>query len=175
MFVIDLISISIFGILLAFTVFKNLPERYLSNTLKKIIYSSFSTRFIPIWRFFAPIPATQTYHLLYRDWDYLSEDKADKWHEIIIPLNRNWYTVFWNPHKSFNKAILDISMEFIETLRIYKEHPNLIKISIPYLTILRYVSDIPRLNTNIRTQFLIMQSNPDTGYQIFYISEFHDL
>jgi len=150
-----------------------MPEKYLPIRIRQIVFMSSLNTLIPIWRFFAPIPGTETYYLLYRD--YISDNEPSRWYEIPIPAERKWINLFWNPQKTLNKAIIDIVNETVGYMNVYKDRPSLLKLSIPYLTVLTYISNIPRIEAAVKTQFIIMSHSPDTGFRVLYLSDVHNI
>jgi hypothetical protein len=139
---------------------------------------------IPIWTFFAPIPGTFDYHLLYRD--RLHGGLTTQWTEV--PLGRAVPVVraLWNPASLQIKAMLDIMYLFreegLELNRLTKGvecEPAVLHISsIAYLSLLNFISSLPRFSVYESTQFLVMK-----GYgaletrepEVVFLSSFHDL
>ncbi len=64
---------------------------------------------------------------------------------------------------------------FPEQYHESKDRPDVILISIPYLTILTYISNIPRITDPVSTQFMVMQSSPKNGYELIFVSNLHEL
>ena len=172
MFPIDLIVMIFFSSWFIVTIVRNIPSRFLPAQCQKLLCYSTLTRFIPSWRFFAPTPGIHTYHILYRDQSIGRH--MSKWHEILFNTKNRLYPV-WNPSKTFNKAIIDIIFELSQSSEVLKGHPEMIKVSIPYLTILAYISGIPRLSQPLATQFLLIRSSPTSGYEIVFLSDLHEL
>jgi hypothetical protein len=169
--ILDFLVVSFFISWFLLTVLKHLPVRVMRK-FGNFLLSPMSLRFIPIWNFFAPNPASHTYHLLYRDQS--KDGKMTNWHEIKIP-QQEWSRVFWNPSKSFNKGILDIVLEFTQLIPRLKDHQEIIKVSLPYLTILSYLSYVQRSIEPFATQFLLLQSSSSAGFEILFLSDFHQL
>ena len=128
---------------------------------------------IPEWRFFAPVPGQHDYYVLYRD--KFSDDTVTDWTELEITGHRWWWSIVWNPGRRANKALLDTVMEL--AVRATAEDP-VIEISIPYLTLINYVSSVPRSASPKFTQFLLMRSPgraPDEEPEVLFGSELHSL
>jgi hypothetical protein len=113
-------------------------------------------RLIPQWTFFAPRPATHDYWFLYRD--QLPGGSMTRWHEIPCKHSHPLIAPVWNPPRRHNKALFDISSQL--GLLARDMAPNLapLKITVPYLTLLNYISSLPRNYYAVATQFLIMTS-----------------
>lgn len=170
--IIDFLVVVFYSLWLFSTIYHNIPERYFPYVKRKLAKVDMIRRFLPGWHFFAPNPGIHSYHLLYRD--QLSETQIGNWKEVRINATGSPRPL-WNPSKTFNKAILDIAMELIEIINTSRNNSYIIKISIPYLTVLTHVSNIPRTIKPIATQFLIMRSSPETGYEIILLSDLHSL
>lgn len=64
--------------------------------------------FIPNWRFFAPNPAVEDHHFLYR---LASEDRSrhTQWREVYAIAPRKLVHAFWFPGRRIEKAIFDVA------------------------------------------------------------------
>lgn len=169
----DVLVILFFSSWFFVTVIKHIPMKYMPGFWRSIAYSPAYSRFIPTWNFFAPNPGKHTFHLLYRD---QSKDmRMSEWHEVRGEAQTEWLRAIWNPSKAFNKATLDIVVELAQVVVNSRDHPAMVKISIPYITVLTYVSSIPRMTEQLATQFMLVQSSPATGYDMLFISDIHQL
>ncbi len=108
---------------------------------------------LPQWKFFAPIPGRGDFHLLYRD---LYFEGATEWTEVAFGNERRWWNFLWNPHRREGKAVFDAAREMPAYLT--PERKESAPISIPYLTLLTFVTAQPRTLPPFRTQFLLMYS-----------------
>src|SRR5438876_11504878 len=64
---------------------------------------------IPSWRFFAPVPATGDFHLLYRD--RLPDGSLSQWKELYFSETYRWWHMVWNPNRRGKKALFDLTTE----------------------------------------------------------------
>lgn len=108
---------------------------------------------VPVWTFFAPRPLTGDYHLLFQD--RFPDGTSTDWTEIRMRSARRWWNFIWNPQKRNSKALFDSVTEMAELVR---RADRAIVGSIPYLTLLYFVSSLPRSIKPQSTQFLLMQS-----------------
>jgi len=164
----ELLIIGLFGVWFLLSVFVYPPK--LNKIIRKLDWFSL----IPEWRFFAPNPGQHDYHLLYRD--KFQDGSLTQWTEIMLTTQRRWWNMVWNPGKRGNKAFLDTVIEFAQSA--ISGSDRALELSIPYLTLLNYVSSVPRSTLPEFTQFLLMYSfggsfedDPD----LFYLSRFHSL
>lgn len=69
---------------------------------------------IPNWRFFAPKPAVEDVHFLYR---FLSEDQEEKtaWRALHTIGGRKLKQMFWFPERRREKALFDIANTLMVT------------------------------------------------------------
>ncbi|MGB9308593.1 MAG: hypothetical protein WCB92_34365 [Mycobacterium sp.] len=129
---------------------------------------------IPNWQFFAPIPARHDCHFLYQD--KYADGTLSQWTEVRIDGRRRWFNLAWNPDKRLRKALFDIEQQMIEHLAADDKG---IEVSVPYLTLLNYVSRLQRTTPPRFTRFLMMRARThvptEDRQQIVYISGFHRL
>ncbi|WP_039737341.1 hypothetical protein [Saccharomonospora halophila] len=135
---------------------------------------------IPDWRFFAPNPGIHDHHLLLRD--RLTDDSLTEFREVSRVRERTLLQALWHPHRRAEKTIFD---SVAELLRYVGQHgegrrgpdPSL-QLSVPYLTLLAYVTAREHHPDAVRTQFLIAISG---GYEtedeptMVFLSEWHAL
>jgi hypothetical protein len=128
---------------------------------------------VPEWNFFAPRPAEGDYVLLHRD--HCIDGSLAPWRELRVAAPRRWWNAAWNPTKRNRKALFDAVTEL--ALHVKEEDPTIIA-SIPYLTLLNYVSGLPRSLPVARTQVLLMMTAadaPDDPPRPMFLSSAHDL
>ena len=128
---------------------------------------------VPEWKFFAPIPGRGDFHLLYRDW---FAEVATDWTEIVVGGERRWWNFLWHPRRRERKATFDAARELPHFLA--PERRATAALSVPYITLLTYVSGHPRTLRPDKTQFLLMYSEAalDEGEpQVSLLSFRHDL
>ncbi|MDR6507729.1 hypothetical protein J2805_003436 [Arthrobacter oryzae] len=131
---------------------------------------------IPSWSFFAPEPGVIDFHILVRD--VSPNGHVTPWHEVCSHKNRVWYDFVWNPGQRQRKALFDVSQELtaIASSSAFRESPNTIELTVPYLTILNYVSELGRTPFASRRQFVIVSTsrrNPDPA--VLFVSGLHSI
>ena len=130
---------------------------------------------IPAYNFFAPTPGTLDYHILVRDQS--PEGLISPWRELpYLPSAGGAF--LWNPGRRHNKAIFDVMKDLAAWIKELGAENASIYISTPYLTLLNYVSTLPRTDPAIRTQFMLMSSKRRaTGIDIapVFLSSLHPL
>jgi hypothetical protein len=110
---------------------------------------------IPVWPFFAPVPGTCDYYLLYRD--KLPDGSLSDWREILLCDDRRYWQLIWNPRKREKKALFDLTAALMAEAR--PDAIQAIQLSVPYLAILTFVSSLPRRYPACATQFLLMMTD----------------
>jgi hypothetical protein len=128
---------------------------------------------VPEWRFFAPNPGRTDFHLLYRD--KYRDGTLSNWTEVAAIGNRRVWNMLYNPMRRRNKALFDCMQEFS---RHVNERDPVLELSIPYLTLLNYVSCLFRNPLPEQVQFLLMYSageQADKDPEPLYVSGFHRL
>jgi len=128
---------------------------------------------VPEWKFFAPNPAQGEYHLLFRD--QLEDGSVTPWTEVTFPRNRRWWNVAWNPDKRANKALFDAIVGLAS--EVISSSEGLVA-SIPYLTLLSYVSGLSRFSTPTYTQFMVLHDFSSFMHRepaLVFSSELHSL
>jgi len=129
---------------------------------------------IPQWSFFAPNPATEDLHLLYRD--RLDSSALTPWTELDVSAGRAWWNAVWNPERRRSKAFFDAA-----TLLLREEAqtgPVCVQASVPYLLLLSFVAGVPRAAACRETQFLLMKSpakRDPSAFQTLFVSGLHKL
>src|SRR5215211_6592353 len=112
---------------------------------------------IPRWHFFGPKPGTRDFHLLYRD--RLSDGRVLPWREVPPSKPPRWVSAIWNPGRRYNKALHDGTQELTKACSSLSDYTAPIKLTVPYIAILNFVSCLPRSYDACDTQFLIMSSD----------------
>jgi hypothetical protein len=160
------VLIPIFGAWFALSVALQFAPKWLVP-LK--LYDHFSL--LPGWTFFAPNPGTSDTHLLFRD--RLIDPGMTPWREV--PIRRSPLRAFWHPQKRAAKTLRDLETHLLQ-LRDQKATRESVFLSIPYLTLINYISSFPRANFTVSTQFTMVRS---CGYwggtpsAIIFLSELH--
>lgn len=122
------------------------------NFIQKYDYFSL----VPLWTFFAPNPGVTDYHLMYRE--VLNDESIRDWEEIALSDERTILAAFWNPQKRVKKTMSDSVQTIVELSEKLREDQTAIKLSIPYLCILNYLTFLPKNGEVARRQFLIFES-----------------
>lgn len=142
---------------------------------------------VPVWNFFAPNPAVHDYYVLYRDCLYKGE--ITPWREIGDgngSTRRSRLATVWNPGKFQRKAVFDLAMVLEQEILSVRSAPlqpessdifrAAVRLSVPYLHILQYVSNLPRSLRAERTQFVLIRvDNVEEDVETLFVSEFHAL
>src|SRR5262245_59014820 len=109
---------------------------------------------LPQWNFFAPIPCSADFYLLYRD--VFETEEVTLWREVRLARTRKLSNTFWNPDRRVRKAFFDNIVALSET---EQKHPKELRLSVPYLNIANYVANLPH-NTGIKgTQFAVLTAD----------------
>lgn len=130
--------------------------------------------FVPRWHFFAPLPATDDLHLLYRD--RLPDGHVTRWCEVPAGTSPKWLGPVWNPRRRQNKALIDISVELAKAGLALDGDAAAIQLSLPYIATLNFVCSLPRDQRADGTQFLIMRSkglDDDADHHVIFLSTMH--
>lgn len=161
--------VCILGLWLIATILDHLPVK-----LREFIGNELISSLIPSWNFFAPIPGTHDYRLLYRD--QLEDGSIGVWKELTFADERNFLSFLWNPNKRGKKALFDLTTTLAQMIINSDAAPDLVKISIPYLTLLNFISNVPRSKLSTATQFLLMESSmSEKEPSIIFLSGLHTL
>ena len=128
---------------------------------------------IPGWRFFAPAPVKNDYHLLYRD---KVNGVLNDFTLIEIYNNKSFFKIFFNPKARIKKTFFAFATSYSKE-DIFNKNDSSHIISIGYLTILSIVMKLPA-QKNSQRQFIIIRTvGNDTNFepQILMTSNFHDI
>lgn len=149
-------------------------EKWEATRLERWIRTRDVCGFIPSWHFFAPTPATDDLHLLYRD--RLPGGNITRWREIPPGAPPKWFGPVWNPRRRQNKALIDISVELAKTGVSLAGDAAGMQLSLAYIATLNFVSSLPRDYCADGTQFLIMRSKgvgEDVDHHVIFLSPMH--
>lgn len=146
---------------------KNLPAKFQLRRL-------FSRMpFIPIWTFFAPVPLSSNYNMMFR---YMYEDSSLSLWDMLIDTQKinPWKRIILNPEKRFQKTVIDFTNTLIKMMNDHSKHLDLnMRFSEPYLSILNYISNKNIPSQVIKLQFCITSTDKNDGTSIILLSEFH--
>ncbi|MFD4459615.1 hypothetical protein [Nocardia sp. NPDC058480] len=130
--------------------------------------------FIPRWNFFAPTPATDDLHLLYRD--RLPNGHITRWCEVRPRTSSKWIGPVWNPERRHNKALIDVTVELVKASLSLNRDTAQMQLTLPYIATLNFVCSLPRDYCAQATQFLIMRSqgaDEDSDHHVIFLSTMH--
>jgi len=131
---------------------------------------------LPKWTFFAPNPGTNDYDVLYRDG--YADGTVSEWTEARLSRAKNFITPFWHPDKRLRKVVTDTMRSVGRIPRDGRNRRNRLCLSVPYLSILHFVSHLPASPVAVRRQFIVMQTSgyfPPRPPKVILRSEFHKL
>lgn len=154
------------------TVLRHLPSRWLPAGVDANLNGGSLAWLVPSWNFFAPVPGTHTYCLLYRD-EHV-DGSLGLWREVHTPSRQSWTRCLWNPEKTGSKAVLDLAMELARTVQAAGDRPQLVRLAVPYLTALAHVTSRPHSLGATGTQFILLQRSASASHVLF-LSEVHPL
>ncbi|WGD37474.1 hypothetical protein [Lysinibacter sp. HNR] len=125
---------------------------------------------LPNWRFFAPEPAQNDYHLLHRTLD--REEKESPWQDTYSVTPRKVRHIAWFPDRRTDKGLFDVISEIIPTLQ---KSQDFITTRPAYRILENFIRH--RLNATtgaalVGFQFMIVSS---TGYEYLLAAESADL
>lgn len=144
------LAIALWAAWLLLTIVVNLPP--LTPHIRRWDFLSL----VPEWKFFSH-PPQHDYHLLYRD--VAQDGSVTGWKEVSVAEPRAWWNFLWNPGRRARKAFFDA---VTETARECHARRDGVEASVPYLTLLNYISSLPRTFPAQYTQFAILLS-PSAG------------
>lgn len=129
---------------------------------------------IPRWHFFAPRPAMQDFVLVFRD--RTPSGALSPWRETPHPsISHPLLCAVWNPGRRHIKAVTDTTIELMK-LVAEERHKREIELSVPYLALLNYVSELPRLDEDCLTQFALVASQSSAvnkSSTVIFVSSLH--
>jgi len=127
--------------------------------------------YIPSWSFFAPNPYQVDYYVLYRN---INQNEVHEWKQIYqYKKMRPSYSFFWNPHKLFLRAIVDVSIDLLKVASNEKDKKR-ICLSLPYLYLLNYVHHLSDSQME-KFQFIIMTKDTQSEPEVVFVSETHPI
>jgi hypothetical protein len=127
----------------------------------------------PYWFFFAPLPGTADFYLLYRD--RLPDGLVTPWKAIPNPMPTGPLACLWQPDRLAAKAMADLGTE-ISTASSGPAGSR--RLSVEYVAALNHVLSQPHAPGAAATQFLVMSARghpPERQFQWEFSSGFHTL
>ncbi|GEM32916.1 hypothetical protein NN3_39230 [Nocardia neocaledoniensis NBRC 108232] len=149
-------------------------ERWEAGTMQQWFRARDVLGLLPRWHFFAPVPATDNLHLLYRD--RMADGQLAPWREIGPRRPAKCVGALWHPGRRQNKALIDITLELLQAGLSLDGDADRIQTTLPYIALLNFVCSLPRDHRPYATQFLVMRSkgsdeNPE--HQVLFVSAMH--
>jgi hypothetical protein len=132
---------------------------------------------LPRWAFFAPRPAMDDTHLLYRD--RLCCGTFGEWACISTSESRRWFHAVWNPRKFHSKVIDDLMSSLVTQKRQIADKEfdeRALMLTVPYIALLHFVMRVPHPEAATARQFVVVHNRPysrETDPAIGFVSEFH--
>ena len=122
--------------------------------------------FIPKWTFFAPVPGTFNFRLLYRD--VLADGSIMQWEEIEWCRKRSWLDAVWHPRRLASKLLIDSISGIYEVVALMagqgidiERNPQGLILSTPYVLLLNLVMGMPKQSpSSTARQMAIFQQDP---------------
>ena len=145
------LSISIFG---AYGLLSLLFQ--FESRLKKWLASKDALSLLPSWSFFAPIPGTSDYRIIFRDF---SEDKSlGSWNEVSTFRPIQPWRFVWNPQKHTLKCVSDCIQGLLSVLA-ESENPSAAMLSWTYVRLCGLVMSLPKQDGVTHRQFAIVTTD----------------
>lgn len=136
-----------------------------------------SGSYLPDWRFFAPNPGVNDYHLLFRD--KLDSAEETPWKEVCNIEQRQLIHIFFHANRRCEKALFDAVTGIVHWRPPEGGKQDDIQLSIAYLTLLNHITHrVPHHEQAKETQFIIASSD---GYDEcvepspLFLSNFHPI
>ncbi len=130
---------------------------------------------LPRWTFFAPNPAREDTHLVFRD---RQGDHWSPWQALTpAPAVRRWRWV-WNPQRYARKATVDLANGLRRQRLRHAESPRALLLSHSYVGLLRWVASQPATAGVTHRQFALVTSEghgTDQRLELLFLSEEHRL
>lgn len=122
------------------------------KSIKNLVAKFDKFQFLPNYTFFAPIPISHDYRIVYQIQD------CNEWKEVNVYNRFYLLRCVWNPAKYYQKGIID-SCQFLQQEYVNLNDKKIIKISLHYLNICTLISKtISQVNKNTSIRFSIVIS-----------------
>jgi hypothetical protein len=114
----------------------------------------------PNWRFFGPNPGVEDTHVLYRD---IVGGTPGTWAELVVPAERPWYGLAWNPKNRAPKTIFDSLQMITRAANLFAGDMARIPRSVGYRFLERYICEYVSHDPHAEyTQFMMLRSHPES-------------
>ncbi|EFC86707.1 hypothetical protein [Parafrankia sp. EUN1f] len=130
---------------------------------------------VPRWTFFAPDPAREDVHIVYRD---RSGTTRGPWRALTTAPPNPWVRWIWNPGRFERKASIDLVNGLRSSRQQLKEHPNALILSTPYVGLAGWVARQSRDSSAAYREFAVLTSMgfpPDQELSVEFASQAHRL
>lgn len=133
---------------------------------------------VPVGAFFSPgVPQTESCIVIR---DFLPEGRVTKWTEVPRIRSRTWWHALWNPQKQIYKVKLDCAHSLLLAAGPFLGKTDRLPVSFvlsdPYLALLRFATDLPRISKPFAVQFAVIETDLLTGRAIrTVISSVHEI
>jgi hypothetical protein len=106
---------------------------------------------IPNWRFFAPNPAVEDQHFLYR---LANEERTEhtEWREVYSSVPRRLVHAFWFPGRRIEKAVFDVAASLLHTSGATPQH-----------------QEAKQAAYRLINEFIRRRLTPEPGYPLFQV------
>lgn len=113
---------------------------------------------VPRWTFFAPNPAREDIHVVYRD---RSKSTQGPWRSLTTAPPNPWVRWIWNPGRFERKAVIDLVNGLRNSRRQFKEHAQSVLLSTSYVGLAGWVMRQDRDSSTDYREFAVLTS---TGF-----------
>lgn len=76
----------------------------------------FGNQLLPNWSFFAPVPAVEDVHVLYRFANFEKTEHSE-WYEVEVFKEKRFWDPVWSPHCREQKALFDLTGSYSASRR----------------------------------------------------------
>ncbi|MEU9785551.1 hypothetical protein AB0H92_32100 [Streptomyces phaeochromogenes] len=128
---------------------------------------------VPRWTFFAPDPARDDIHVVYRD---RGETAQGPWHSLTTAPPNPWVRWIWNPGRFERKAAIDLVNGLRNTRHQLKEHPQALILSTSYIGLAGWAVRQAREEAAMYREFAVLTSTgylPGQNLSVEFTSEVH--
>lgn len=130
---------------------------------------------LPRWTFFAPNPADEDIHVIYRDTADPGQPSWEPTRVLSKAPSSAWTRWIWNPGRYERKAIIDLANGLRSSRQSVGDQPRALCLTTPYVALLDWVARQPA-GQGTHRQFIVATSTgfpPDEQVRVEYVSEVH--
>ena len=159
---------AVFGLWYSASIVYQICPRWWQRVVGSDVYG-----FMPRWNFFAPTPAREDTHIVYRE---RHGEQWSPWQALTpSPRSRHWRWI-WNPQRFARKAADDLANGLRRSAVRFHEEPRAVLLSNGYVALLHWVMAQPRISGATERQFAVVTSNgfgAESRLDVIYVSEPH--